>query len=561
MTATSERTQRATICADTRPLGGPLGLLAATFVLWAACGGGGDKGDAQADSADTSEADGIADVSEDSADSGDAADSTAETDAGPDACDPHVPEGVTLEGTGRFREVLGLPAGEGLLPRGVTVYLPDGFDPSGAVRYPALYMHDGQNLFEPGSTAFGEWGVDETIDDLVLRSIVPPTIVVAIDNTDERIADYTPSTDPAYGGGNAEAYGRWLALTLKPAVDGLLPTRCEREHTAVAGSSLGGLVSTFLGLRWPTIFGRVGAVSPSFWWDGQRLLRDFEAADAPMPHRLWVDMGTLEGDTSPHDLDPGVAEARRAFSAAIARGLVVGRDVAYYEAVGYQHNETAWRQRLPSILGFLLSEEGFASLPGIASVALLPSGQGLFLGGRPHIQLVAELHHGDGLRPFRMTLPRTALSATGPVTFDADQTVTATAIGEATLGATWDDLSASTVIAIHPVGLAPVTFEVQTPTTTPEGATVYLSGDLPALGDNAPDGVVLGVPQGRRVKGPELALPIDTPFHYRYTLGTEGTVEADANGNPTSLRAGGPIPIEGALIVDLVRGWASTPQP
>lgn len=541
-------------------------MLASTALLLVACGGCGGPGDGQVDIADTSLVDGAADVAEDTSveveDDADAAlDTSSDTDVGPSACSPRVPDGVTLEGTGRFREVLGLPAGDGLLPRGVTVYLPEGFDPSGAARYPVLYMHDGQNLFEPGSTAFGEWGVDETIDDLVAHAIVPPTIVVAVDNTDERIADYTPSADPDYGGGHAEAYGAWLALTLKPAIDGLLPTRCEREHTAVAGSSLGGLVSTFLGLRWPTIFGRVGAVSPSYWWDGQRLLRDFEAADAPMPHRLWIDMGTLEGDTSPHDLDPGVAEARRAFSAAIARGLVVGRDVAYYEAVGYQHNETAWRQRLPSILGFLLSEEGFASLPGAASVALMPSGQGLYLGGRPHIQLVAELRHGDGLRPFRMTLPRTALGATGPVTFDVDQIVTATATGEAILSATWGDRTTTMTLAIHPVGLAPVSFEVQTPTTTPEGATVYLAGDLPALGDGAADGVALGVPQGRRVKGPELALPVDTPFHYRYTLGTDETVEADANGNPISLRSGGPVPAEGTLVVDLVRGWATSAAP
>jgi len=483
------------------------------------------------------------------------ADTSNDTGVGPDACSPFVPGGVTLTGEGRFREVVGLPAGAGLLPRGVTVYLPDGFDPSGTTRYPVLYMHDGQNLFEPGATAFGEWGVDETIDDLARRGVVPPTLVVAIDNTDERIADYTPSADPGYGGGNAEAYGTWLASTLKPAIDGLLPTRCEREHTAVAGSSLGGLVSTFLALRWPTIFGRVGAVSPSYWWDGQRLLRDLEAADAPMPHRVWIDMGTLEGDTSPHDLDPGVAHARRAFQAAIARGLVVGRDVAYYEAVGYQHNETAWRQRLPSILGFLLSDDGFASLPGDERLALLPSGQGLYLGGRPHLQFVAELQRSPGLRPFRMTLPRAALSATGPVTFDADQTVTATAIGEAILGATWGDHTASLTLPIHPVGLAPVVFEVQTPATTSEGATVYLSGDLPALGDGDPAGVALGVPQGRRVKGPELALPIDTPFHYRYTLGTDASGESDANGNPIAPRTGGPIATEGAHIVDLVRGW------
>jgi len=300
-----------------------------------------------------------------------------------------------------------------------------------------------------------------------------------------------------------------------------------------------------------------------------------------MPARFWVDMGSSEGDTGPHDLDPGVAEARRAFNAALSRGLVVGRDVAYLEAVGFQHNETAWRQRLPSILGFLLSDEGFSSLPGDESLVLLPSGQGLYLGGRPHILFVAELQRGGPLRPFRMTLPRSALTASGPVTFDADQIVTASAPGQATLAATWSQYDsfgspsghgqpfgpsaggslteASLVLPIFPIGVAPVIFEVQVPTTTPEGATIYLSGDVPELGAGDPAGIALGQPRGRRARSAELALPVATPFHYRYTLGSEETVETDANGYGVALRSGGPIPQEGALIVDLVRGWKSAP--
>ncbi|MFO0747290.1 MAG: alpha/beta hydrolase-fold protein [Myxococcota bacterium] len=533
--------------------------LAAAALGLAACP---DKTDVTGDILATSDttADGADDTLEpedamETTDSGDSVDVATDADVGPEACRPSVPAGVTLDGDGRFREVLGLPPGDGLLPRGVRVYLPADFDASGATRYPVLYMHDGQNLFDPGATAFGEWGVDETIDDLTTRGVVPPTLVVAVDNTADRFGDYTPTVDPNDGGGNAEAYGTWLVDTLKPAIDGLFPTRCEREHTAVAGSSLGGLVSTYLGMRWPTVFGRVAAVSPSYWWDGEQLLRELEADGAPMPMRFWIDMGSGEGDTGPHDLDPGVAEARRAFHAALAAGLVLGKDVAYLEALGAPHNESAWRQRLGSILGFLLSDDGFASFPGDESLVLLPSGEGLYLEGRPHVLVVAEAHRGTGPRPARMTLPRSALRADGPVTFDSDGILTAVSVGSSTVTAELGDLTTSATLAIHPAGLAPVVFEAQLPETTPSGAIVYLMGDLAALGEWDPAAIALQPPHGGRATSHELALPTATTFQYQYTLGSAATVETTADGGPVGKRTGGPIAAAGAKITDLVRGW------
>ena len=129
-------------------------------------------------------------------------------------------------------------------------------------RFPVLYMHDGQNLFEDADAAFGvAWEVDDVLDALTAAGIVAPHIVVGVDNTPERIADYTPIATAAYpDAGHADAYVDWLVGTVKPTVDQAFRTRCEREATALAGSSLGGLVSLYAFLRHPGIFGRVGAL-------------------------------------------------------------------------------------------------------------------------------------------------------------------------------------------------------------------------------------------------------------------------------------------------------------
>jgi hypothetical protein len=149
----------------------------------------------------------------------------------------------------------------------------------------------------------------------------------------------------------------------------------------------------------------------------------------------------------------------------------------------------------------------------------------------------------------------------GPVDFDADGVVSADDTGEVTLGATWEAHVASVVLPIHPIGRAPVVFEAQLPSSTPEGATIYLSGDLPELGAWDPAAVALAPPHGGRARSAELALPIATAFEYRYGLGSEASAEASASGAPVAPRSGGPIPEEGALIVDLVRGWLAPDDP
>jgi enterochelin esterase-like enzyme len=171
--------------------------------------------------------------------------------------------------------------------RDVLVWLPPGYDhPTdvsrpfdggpAAGRYPVLYMHDGQNLFEP-ETAYNKgehWRVGETAARLIAQGRIEPLIVVGIYNTGEmRIEEYTPTEDKKLGGGHADDYGRMIIEELKPLIDRTYRTRQDRDSTGIAGSSLGGLVSLHLGFTHPAVFGKVAALSPSVWWGRKAILK------------------------------------------------------------------------------------------------------------------------------------------------------------------------------------------------------------------------------------------------------------------------------------------------
>jgi predicted alpha/beta superfamily hydrolase len=234
--------------------------------------------------------------------------------------------------------------------RTVAVYLPPGYESSNE-RYPVLYMQDGQNLFD-AATAYGgnEWQIDETCERLMRSGELPPFIVVAVYNTDDRIPEYTPVPDPGYGGGRGELYGKFLIDELKPFIDKNLRTLPDAEHTGLMGSSLGGLISLHLGLGRPDVFSRIGALSPSLWWADGELTKRLEASAPPQSRaRVWIDMGTREGD------NPGgrVAETRVLGGVLQARGWREGDDLSVQVIDGAGHNESSWRERAAEVLKFL----------------------------------------------------------------------------------------------------------------------------------------------------------------------------------------------------------------
>ena len=181
-------------------------------------------------------------------------------------------------------------------PRRVWIYLPPGYAASGR-RYPVLYMHDGQNVFDAATSGFGEWGVDETLDSLHARG-GPDAIVVAVDHGGtRRLDEYSPWRNARYGGGEGAAYVDFLVRTLKPYIDRRYRTLPDAAHTGVAGSSMGGLISLYAGLKYPETFGRVGVFSPALWFAADSVLAYARRSRPHAGQRFWFVTGAHEGDT------------------------------------------------------------------------------------------------------------------------------------------------------------------------------------------------------------------------------------------------------------------------
>jgi enterochelin esterase-like enzyme len=232
--------------------------------------------------------------------------------------------------------------------RDVLVWLPPGYEDSD-VRHPVLYMHDGQNLFEP-DTAFqkGEhWRVGETATELIEKGDIEPLIIVGIYNTgDHRKNEYTPTYDARLGGGAADDYGRMIIEELKPLVDMTYRTRPDADSTGIGGSSLGGLVSLYLAFTHPQVFHRVAALSPSVWWNWRAILKTVRQSRSKPPLKIWLDMGTAEGKK-------GLDDARLLKAALVGLGFSVGADLQYAEYEGATHSEKAWAERVGPMLKYL----------------------------------------------------------------------------------------------------------------------------------------------------------------------------------------------------------------
>jgi predicted alpha/beta superfamily hydrolase len=247
--------------------------------------------------------------------------------------------------TGLIQRIAPLPSAF-VEPREVQVWLPPGYDTEPQRRYPVLYLHDGQNLFDDVA-AGAEWQVDETAQRLVLAGAVRPLIIVGVSSTGTRTRDYTPVPmrlgEAGIQGGGAADYGRYLVQELKPLIDARFRTQPGRDSTAVGGSSFGGLVSMWLVLNHGDVFGAALVVSPSTWWAQGSIVSDVQAAPvSPPAPRLWLDAGTEEG----RDM---VSGARRLRQALQARGWAP----AYLEQIGAGHDETSWAARVEPMLRFL----------------------------------------------------------------------------------------------------------------------------------------------------------------------------------------------------------------
>jgi len=231
------------------------------------------------------------------------------------------------------------------------VYLPRGYAEHPTRRYPVLYMHDGQNIFENGT--FGTWNMAPALETLTNGSQIREVIVVGVDNTANRLKDYLPPGDTISGSGAgwADKYARFLRDELKPYIDSHYRTKTGAADTLTMGSSMGGVVSLYLGWDFTSTFGKIGAMSGA-WWTTTNFLARVKPAANFRDIRIYMDSG--DSGTSNDDYVNAYNLRDALVGGANARYPLEGT-LRHVVGFGQQHNEAAWSARLPGSLRFLLS--------------------------------------------------------------------------------------------------------------------------------------------------------------------------------------------------------------
>jgi enterochelin esterase-like enzyme len=235
--------------------------------------------------------------------------------------------------------------------RDLIVYLPPGYEEQAERTYPVLYLNDGQNLFDPATSYIKgrTWMVREHADAAIEAGEVEPLVIVGIYNTgDRRLAEYTHERDWQMGGGEADSYGQLLTLELMPWIAEHYRVRSEREHTGLGGSSLGGLVSLYLGLRFGEAFGQLAVLSPSVWWNHKSILGILSETAPLLDHRprIWLDVGDHEGRMTLKDAEMLAKRLR-------ANGWVDEESLHFEKVRGGTHDEASWSTRVREMLRFL----------------------------------------------------------------------------------------------------------------------------------------------------------------------------------------------------------------
>jgi predicted alpha/beta superfamily hydrolase len=234
--------------------------------------------------------------------------------------------------------------------RRIWVYLPKDYEASGN-RYPVIYMHDGQNLFDEFNAFGNEWGIDETLD-----ARHGNVIVVGIDNGEEyRMAEYRLYDHPEHGPAEGAQYLKDITEIVKPFVDNLLRTLPQRETTGIAGSSMGGLITLYAGLYFPQIFGIVGIFSPALWLDAPKIFAEVQEVSARnaagnnnQSAQCWYFYaGAQETETLVAEVATMVKILRQ----------YAHLDVTYQINAGGVHDEVLWKNYFPDFYKWMVGEK------------------------------------------------------------------------------------------------------------------------------------------------------------------------------------------------------------
>lgn len=250
--------------------------------------------------------------------------------------------------------------------RDVEIWLPPSYDAATEKRYPVLYMHDGQNVFDPAASKYSgwDWGVDEAMTALIKSGDIREAIIVAPHSIDKwRNADYFPqkagemfaadfkAAMPEFDvqGLHADDYLKFLTNELKPFIDEKYRTLTGPQDTSIMGSSMGGLISLYAISEYPDIYGTAANVSTHFPLADGKLVEYFEdVLPDPKTHRLYFDYGTLTLDYNYEGYQTRMDEA------VIKAGYVRGENWTTRKFEGHDHSERSWRNRIHIPLTYLL---------------------------------------------------------------------------------------------------------------------------------------------------------------------------------------------------------------
>ena len=226
--------------------------------------------------------------------------------------------------------------------RRIWVYLPQDYF-SSTNYYPVVYMQDGQNIFDAVYAPFGEWNVDSTMEAL-FPQFSPSAIVVGIDNSVDRMNEYSPWVNTQYGGGQGDQYVDFTVNTLKPYIDSHFRTMPNRENTGIMGSSMGGLISYYAAVKYPQVFSKAGIFSPSFWYS-DTLQQYLDTISHSLPQRFYFVAGQNESTTM-------VSDIQAVMNKMVLHGYS-NSEMNLVVKVDGEHSEWFWKREFPDAFEWL----------------------------------------------------------------------------------------------------------------------------------------------------------------------------------------------------------------
>ena len=227
----------------------------------------------------------------------------------------------------------------------IRIYLPEDYTTSEEA-YPVLYMHDGQNLFDDSTSYVGEWGVDESLNQLAKETGLK-LIVVGIDNGQEkRMNELSPWENDKFGEAEGAEYMDFIVKQVKPFIDSTYRTLSNRNNTAIMGSSMGGLISHYAIYNYPDVFSKAGIFSPSYWFSEDVFTF---TANNPVPEdsRLWLVIGRKEGNA--------VDDVEKMYTHILATGHPGNNLQITIDPEG-EHNEPSWRKQFVPAITWLFQK-------------------------------------------------------------------------------------------------------------------------------------------------------------------------------------------------------------